>query len=479
MPRITEAFDVDRTFDLEVDVTKAEERDGRRILRGVASGVLEDADGERVSRNAIVKMARQAVRGLKLVAGSHQQDWHNEMGDVVKLQHDPENDELLVECQLPPEGDDPFADKAWRQQTIEGKPLGFSIGGKCEKAFYELTDTGKKRRVLDAIGLRHVALTQKPSYRQAFSMAVAKTRSEDTTEKFEAALPDDDAFTREWEDEPAGAIVVERVEKVTDDTDVEKADSTIASTPQDTPGNRGEKSKDTEPPDVNGDDAKKDPPQGGGARHLACPNCGHEFAAGMPAEQDSPAAVAGEGETTGKRQASENREDSDMPLDETLANLRKLASTGETQVEKKNDEVEKPETEAETVDASAMADVEKLIAASHEANQATAAALVEKTATAFGQVEKAIKGIHNLIAELPGGRQSIARVKAQGDGTPSHLDDAAPTGEVGKTATDGEDVQKTVARMFDERDRDADPEGTNTAVDALKLLNEHDFGIKA
>lgn len=473
MPRVSDAFDVDREFDLDVDVTKAEERDGRRILRGVASGVLEDADGERVSRKAIVNMARQAVRGLKLVAGSHQQDWHNEMGDVVKVEHDPEHDELLVECELPPEGHDPFADKAWRQQTIEGKPLGFSIGGKCHKAFYELTDTGKKRRVLDEVGLRHVALTQKPSYRQSFALAVAKTRSDD-----EPAAPADDAFGREWQDEPAGRIVVEKVEKVDDDqVDVEKADSTIASTDQDTQGNKGTAGKDSGAPDVNGEDAKKDLPQGKGPRQLACPNCGHEFGAGMPADTDTPADEAGD--TTGKRAASE---EDDMGLDETVANLRKLAGTGddvkktepETPVEKKDDEVSAP-------GADAIADVEKMIAASHDANQHTVAALVEKTSTGFGEVAKAIKGIHSLIAELPGGRQSIARVKAaqNGEGTPARLDPPAGDETVAKTATDdGDDVEKTINDLIEKRNRDQDPEGTVAGVEALKLLNERDFGIR-
>jgi hypothetical protein len=64
------SFDVDRDFDVFCDVTKATTLpDGRRLIRGVASGVLEDRDGERVSARAIADMAAQPATGLKVVAG--------------------------------------------------------------------------------------------------------------------------------------------------------------------------------------------------------------------------------------------------------------------------------------------------------------------------------------------------------------------------------------------------------------------------
>src|SRR5206468_1483955 len=114
--------------------------------------------------------------GAVKLTSSHVQDWSTEFGVAKTLTHDREHDELLVDCELPPEGIDPIADKAWRAMTVEGRQMGFSIGGKLRKAFYELADGGvgkggkvRRRKVLDDIALRHVMLTENPSYRQSFA----------------------------------------------------------------------------------------------------------------------------------------------------------------------------------------------------------------------------------------------------------------------------------------------------------------------
>lgn len=458
MRTATIELDVEKTsdFTLDIDVCKAEEHGSRRFLTGVASGILEDADGERVSKNAIVDMSRQAVAGLKLVAGSHQQDWHNEIGDAVEIRHDPDNDELLVKCELPPEGEDPLADKAWLRQTKYGEKLGFSIGGKLQKAYFELTETGKKRKVLDGIGLRHFALTKKPSYRQSFALAVAKT-----AEALKA--PADDAFTIAAEPDTTGAIVAKMAGWVDPEADVAKADSTVASTPQDAVGNRGSRDDDAPALDVNNDDDGEKPdekklPQGRGERHLACPNCGHEFAAAMPAEEDTPAEVV-DGDDTNDRDAHKRApesEETDMALDKTLENLRKLAGvTGEAEVAKKDE----PAAGAE------LSDVEKLVAASHEAGQESMAALEEKVAKGFEGVTDVLKKVFDRLGEQPTGRKSVARA---GTGTPTRAEVEA--GTVAKTAGDdepGEDLDERVGKIAGEGD----------AHKAMALLNKEVYGV--
>src|SRR4051794_29926076 len=180
----TPTIEVNEDFSFLAPITKAyKSPTGERVIRGVASGVAEDRDGERVSARAIAKMAATPTAGgaVKLTS-SHTQDWATEFGDVRLLEHDAANDELIYEAVLPPAGEDPIADKAWKAMTVEGRPLGVSIGGKLRKAYFELVDAAKgpggkprRRKVLDEIDLRHIMLTANPSYRGTFAQAVAKS----------------------------------------------------------------------------------------------------------------------------------------------------------------------------------------------------------------------------------------------------------------------------------------------------------------
>lgn len=443
----TEAFEVNKDFELEVDICKAAERNGKRILTGVASGVLEDADGERVSRNAIVKMSRSAIQGVKLVAGSHSQDWHNEIGDVVKLAHDPETDELLIDCQLPPEGEDPIADKAWTAQTVRGEKLGFSIGGKLKSHFFELAEGGRRRKVLDDIALRHVALTKKPSYRESFSVAVAKIDDGE-------APTDTGAYALDVEDDAPGKIVAE--------VDVAKADSTVASAPQSGGANAGtdDAKPDLDVDDDGDDDAKADDkkklPQGTGERHLACPNCGHEFAAEMPADVDTPAEELGgdDNDRDAHKRAPES-EETGMPLDKTLEQLRTLAGvTGDDKIEKQDDEPAAGE----------LSDVEKLVAASHEAQAEGLTALDDRVAKGFEVVGDVLKKLIERFEDQPAGRKSVARA---GTGTPTRAEVEA--GTVEKTDDGSVNLEDEVAKIAAEGD----------PAKALALLNKGVYGVES
>src|ERR1039458_920480 len=126
----TEQFDVDQEFEVAGEITKTwiDPKSGTRHIRGVASGVEEDRDGERCSKRAILSMVTQVNSGgVKLTAG-HDQDWVSEFGDVTKGFHDEDTGEFSIECELPRAGADPIADKAWRE--VGRRKLGFSIGGK-------------------------------------------------------------------------------------------------------------------------------------------------------------------------------------------------------------------------------------------------------------------------------------------------------------------------------------------------------------
>ena len=444
----TPTIEVNEDFSYVCDVTKAwQAPDGTRMIRGVASGVAEDRDGERVSARAIAKMAAVPTAGgaVKLTS-SHQQDWMTEIGDVVKLAHDAEHDELLYEAALPPEGQDPIADKAWRALTIEGKRLGTSIGGKLRKAYFELVDTAKgpsakprRRKVLDEIDLRHICLTQTPSYRGTFAEAVAK--SFDPDRRFEDA---DFSLDEDRVDELAEA---EAIAKAAPPTDADQA-------PED--------EQQDAPPAATGDTADQAPAAPGettdaqdaqtlpeAKRHLACPNCGHEFAAPLPATDSAQEPTTDTPDSDDEGEARKSKETT-MDLSKTLDAIRELANAAD--VEKTEDapaaaEVEK--TEAETVEVEktdvAEADVLKMVAASHRANTERIDAIETGIKSGFEVVAKAVQELAERVSAQPQGRKSVARV-------------LPPAGEVEKTATETDDVAKQVEEAPD-------------ALSALKALN--------
>lgn len=448
----TAAFEVDDAtegFEASLEVCKAYEdkATGKRYIEGVATGVLEDADGERVSKNAIRKIARQAVSGLKLTS-SHQQDWATEIGDLVRVAHDPEADELVVKCELPPEGEDALADKAWLRQTRYGEKLAFSIGGKLRKFFYEQNEVGKRRKVLDDIDLRHVMLTKKPAYRPSFALAVAKSLSE-TDE------PADDAFNQAVEADEPEAIVVEKVL-------VEKDSSSVSQDPEEE-GPGGEKGKKKIERDVDDDQNDETTPAADlpKARRLACPNCGHEFAADMPADTEPPA-DGGERDNNHRDAHKTAPEESDMPetkANDVLASIRELVTQDEA-VEKQEPETpEEPTVEKTPTDAS---EIEKMLAASHTANRTAIEELAEKTAESLQIVAKAVKGIQEAVASTPQGRKSLARIT---EGIPTRAEvEAGAGGEVAKTRTDSDEIEKRI-------------EETEDPLEAIKLGQARSFGV--
>jgi hypothetical protein len=410
--RRSPTVEVDQSFEYVCDVTKAwTTADGRRWFRGVASGIAEDRAGERVSKDCIADMAKQAIApgGLAITSG-HEQDWLSTCGTVEKLQHDPEHNELLYEASLPAEGEDPIADKAWKLMR-SGRKLGISIGGKLRKAYYELVDgpVVRKRKVLDRIELRHLMLTEKPAYPHTFAEVVAKT--------FDTAAPADDAFVDE--------DLAKAAPPADEDPKAPEAPEADAGQPgaDEPPAGQGDTS-DT-------DDAKELPM----ARHLCCPACGHEFAAPMPKTgPDGTDDAVTDPDDNDEDDGDARKSDTEDPMDltPTVASLRALAD---------RDDVTKTDVEAAKADdvtKTEPSDLEKLIAASHVANQGAIARLAEQTNEALGSVAKALQG----LVDRPQGRRSVGRVV-----DPPALDaEGAPAmaGFINPTAFDLPDVAKAV-----------------------------------
>jgi len=500
MPQRTESIAVEKdfTFDSGSVVKSWTAESGERFVRGVASGVKVDRDGERVSKRAIQKMAQQASQGGVKLTSSHQQDWATEIGDVVKAQHDPDTDELVVDCKLPPEGEDPLADKAWSQLS-RGRELGFSIGGKLRKAFYEVADVGK-RKVLDDILLRHVALTDKPAYAESFAHAVAKTFDADDVD----ALPVFDVD----EDEPLDSDEVEkglspstqgqggdsktgdrfagrrkkgaplktedpddensdekgRDEKpVTDDDPPPEQHPRDGSLPPEEQPTEDPSEEDVDPndpdadgdedPDAEGDEDAEMAPEPD-ARHIACPNCGHEFAMPLPSEGDMTLTEDDEEQSAQDRNPTEKpttktaSEEKHMPLKDTLDHLAGLVAKDADAAEEEPTTTESAEDVGKTVED--PSEVAKMVAASHEDLTGKLSDMEESLGKAFGLIADAIQDIHKTVDDLPQGRKSVARILPPN----SEIDpDAEPS------------IAKQIADAPD-------------ALTALKALNQATYGIQ-
>lgn len=430
--RRTAAIELDQSFQVDATVEKAyvNETTGERFICGVATGIQEDRDGERVSAHAIRKMATTPTSGgaIPLMAATHVEDWAAEIGEVTKLEHDADHDELLVECKLPPAGADALADKAWHMLTVKKRKLGFSIGGKLKRAFYELGDRPGgvfKRKVLDEIALRHMTLTGRPAYPGTFAEAVAKT----------------------WDGEPPAEDEFVEVEIAKAEKDEPETDAPDTAAPgKDEPA---KKADDEETDEISDAEAAKDLPEGKGARHMACPSCGHEFAAPLSSDlaenrSDSKTNASDANEDTGKMATTTDKTND---LDAALARVREIADAAP--VEKTEDKpaevavVEK--TETELVEGT---DVEKQIAAVHRHADERAKQLEADVAKGFSQLVDVVKSLAETVAGLPQGRKSVARVEPG----------AATRAEVAKTATETDTVAK---RMEDAED----------ALGALRELN--------
>lgn len=435
----------DAEFEVPIPITKSwvDTKTGRRYLTGVATGVAEDRDGERCSVNCVKSMGEQIQRGGVKVTAAHQQDWMTEIGDVHKASYDPETDELAIEAVLPPEGVDPIADKAWR--TANTEKVGWSIGGKLLKHFYERNEIGKKRKVLDAILLKHVALTKNPAYAGSFATAVAKTYDGPEPDDSEFQLVDADAevakslTTGSWVNGSSefggGNVGRDSLGSGPRNNGSSKAGAKMRTDAEDPP------KRDTSEDDSDeGPDDGKDLPQGKDQqRHLSCPNCGHEFAAYLPVggeeQQLNDTPGDRENDDADKPNTGKSRTERPMPslLSETLDVLKAQA----------DEAVAKTVAEPDPEPARDLTDVEKALATSHRLHEDRLDRIEAATGEGFELIAKSLKRLEDSLAELPVGRKSVARV------LPS-------------TVGHDEEVGKTVQQAIEE---------APDALSALKVLN--------
>jgi hypothetical protein len=440
---------LDQDFEYVGTIVKSyvDEKTGKRYIVGAASGLEEDKDGERVSKRAITGMVNAVGAGaVKLTGGTHDQNWLTEIGDAIEARIDPETDQFMVKTELPPEGADPIADKAWKE--THKRKMGFSVGGKLRSAYFELTELGKKRKVLDSIDLRHLCLTDKPAYQHSFAEAVAKTFDGDPAEGEFTLEVEKDTTSGSWV--PGGGG--------NSGQDSNTGGQRNAGTKK--PGSKGPNVQDDRKTDNQDDDEKTLEPA---SRHLSCPNCGHEFAADIPLDMTP--------EERSKQE--EQKQDSEKQQGGSTTSKSKEAEMDETAVEKRikalEDLVAKQAADAdrhaaETVAKGKISDdvlkvaseegidpgVLKVVALATGDHEERIEKTRQELSEGFDILGKAVMEIRETIGKLPTGRKSVARILPEATG---HTD-------VGKT-----EVEEELAKA-------------ESPVEALKIMNRETYGIQ-
>jgi hypothetical protein len=143
---------VDGGFDVTMPLAKVwQDEDGEMHFEGVASSTRLDRQYERMTANAINKMAGQV--GLDLLP-SHQSGPLEELGTVEQAWV--ENDQFRVAGRL--DGANPRARRLF-EKVAGGQRYGLSVGGRVTKAFWRHDPAlGRQVRHIDDVELDHVAV---------------------------------------------------------------------------------------------------------------------------------------------------------------------------------------------------------------------------------------------------------------------------------------------------------------------------------
>ncbi|MGI5819953.1 MAG: hypothetical protein ACOX9R_17860 [Armatimonadota bacterium] len=139
-------------FDLTVPLAKVwKDADGEMRFEGVASSTRLDRQHERMTPNAIRKMATQT--GLDLLP-SHRSGPLDELGTVEEAWVD--NDQFRVAGRL--DGGNPRSRRLF-EKVAGGRRYGLSVGGRVTKAFWRHDpELGRQVRHIDDVELDHVAV---------------------------------------------------------------------------------------------------------------------------------------------------------------------------------------------------------------------------------------------------------------------------------------------------------------------------------
>lgn len=166
-------------------VEKSEGGAKRRYLEGVASGIMVDGHGERMTQHCIESFQRQATAGdILLYEGLHGVDFIDDIGILVKASVDPSTGDWHASFRLydAADGIGPVkqerADDVWKQLNglppySKPKQKGFSIEGDIPEGGIKIVDESG-RRVMDDVILDGVVLVNRPAYRDSVAHAVYK-----------------------------------------------------------------------------------------------------------------------------------------------------------------------------------------------------------------------------------------------------------------------------------------------------------------
>jgi len=143
---------MDGGFDVTVPLAKVwQDEDGEMWFEGVASSTSLDRQHERMTPNAINKMAGQV--GLDLLP-SHKSGPLEELGSVEQAWVD--NDQFRVAGRL--DATNPRSRRLF-EKVASGRRYGLSVGGRVTKAFWQHDpEVGRQVRHIDDVALDHVAV---------------------------------------------------------------------------------------------------------------------------------------------------------------------------------------------------------------------------------------------------------------------------------------------------------------------------------
>lgn len=143
---------VDGGFDVTVPLAKVwQDEDGEMWFEGIASSTSLDRQHERMTPNAINKMAGQV--GLDLLP-SHKSGPLEELGSVEQAWVD--NDQFRVAGRL--DATNPRSRRLF-EKVASGRRYGLSVGGRVTKAFWQHDpEVGRQVRHIDDVELDHVAV---------------------------------------------------------------------------------------------------------------------------------------------------------------------------------------------------------------------------------------------------------------------------------------------------------------------------------
>jgi HK97 family phage prohead protease len=165
-----------------------------RYIGGRASGTNLDLDGERMAQTAIAAFQKAIKEGITLDDGSvsqiplrsgHRKEWDDILGWVVDAHVDESNDLWIVaELEDTAKAADLFTKLTTPQKAGRPNQLGFSVGGKIQKASL-LWDSELKRsvRTIEDVALKEISVVGRPAYATAYVEALSKSVNWDDVER--------------------------------------------------------------------------------------------------------------------------------------------------------------------------------------------------------------------------------------------------------------------------------------------------------